>query len=139
MKTFTEEGRAVAEALQPKLGLRLASAVAECCADEIRGGMNRNRTLDLLAHRVEEALLKRLYQALGDGMVFRREDGVFLRIGTEDIPDLADDVMAVLMQRMPVSPQSYDLLREYAWRTGSPAAMRTLMTLYAGTLPAKDR
>ena len=46
--------------------------------------------------------------------------------------------MGVLFSRLPVSPATCDLLRGYAFRTGSASAMRMLLGRFADRLPAQD-
>lgn len=131
MDHWTEAECRTAEALQPKLGFRLACYVARPCARCFGEGFPYAMPLTRVLDEIERTLLRQLYFALGAQMVFRREDGACIRVSTEDLPGLADDVIVSALAALPAEARSFTLIHDYAMQTGSPGAMRLLCTVYA--------
>lgn len=135
MEISTEEVRA---SLRERLGDALAAAVAEDAASALRTYEPLRTDLDALAKLVEKHLFRALYRELGVRMVYIRDDGQRARLGTEELPALADCAMGALFHRLHATPANYALLHDYAMRTGSLAALYTLCHRYAHLQPKEE-
>lgn len=108
-----------------------ASPMAEQAATVMSAFIPRRTQLADVASQLEDIIFRGLYAALGRNMTTRLDDGRLRRIRMDDLPDLADDVLGVLLEALDVYAVSYTLLREYAMTTGSFSAFRVLYTRYA--------
>ena len=96
-------------------------------------------TLDMLSKRVESYLFDTLYDYLGDSMTVLLDNGQLVRIHMRELPMLADEVMGVLFRSMQVYSITYEKLRDYAMRSGSLCAMRTLRERFGSFLSPEER
>ncbi len=122
---------AVAQALRRRLGPGMAQEAAGAVAVELNACITEDPDLAMTQERLENALLSALYRRLGAAMRFRREDGVTLRLGTEDLPEMADDVMALLFAAMLPTQRRFLEVQRYAMTSGSLSALRALVTVFA--------
>ena len=131
----------IGDALRPRLGSALAEdpALCEGAAALLRGYAPYRDTFRSLAARVEEYLFNALYERLGPSMSAQMDSGFFRRIRVSELPELADCVMGVLFDSLKVYSVSYDNLHAYCMETGSPAALRTLLTRYEAFTPPSER
>lgn len=122
----------VREALLPFLGTQvlIGTPVAEHAAEALRGFAPFQQPLEELHQRLCQLLFDELFACLGHRMTLQLDDGRLARIRMDDIPDLADSVLGVLLDSLPVSQATLDLLRDYAMRATSLSAMRALLTRY---------
>lgn len=121
----------VSHALRHRLGPGLSAIAAEPALEVLRSYIPRRTELADIAARLEDTLFTLFYRQLGPGMRFRREDGVVIRLRTDDLPDLADDCMGVLFACMLPSQNSFLQIQRYAMTSGSMAALRALSTDFA--------
>lgn len=122
----------VRDALRPLLGTETLTqtSVAEHAAEALRGFVPHQQPLGTMHDQLCRLLFDDLYACLGQRMTLRLDDGRQARIRMADIPDLADSVLGVLIDSLPDSPSTLELLREYAMQTTSLAAMRALLTRF---------
>lgn len=123
----------VQQALCGWIGTQLAkeTPIAEQAAQVLRAYVPRRVAMDTVARQLEDVLFRGLYAALGRGMTARLDDGSLRRIRMDDLPDMADDVLLVLLEAMDLYAVSYGIVREYAMETGSRSALTVLYTRYA--------
>lgn len=123
----------VREALAPQLGTATLSrtTVAEQAAELLRQFSPHQQTIESLSQRLCEMLFGELYACLGPHMTLQLDDGRQARIRVADLPDLADSALGVLFESLPGSDETLHLLRDYAMRTTSLAAMRALLIRFA--------
>lgn len=119
--------------LTPWIGARLAeeTPIAQRAAEVLAAHVPCRTPLTETARRLEDALFRSLYAALGRSMTAVLDSGRQRRIRMDDLPDLTDDVLGVLLEALEVQAVNYGLLREYAMETGSRSALRVLCTHYA--------
>lgn len=131
----------VRDALRPRLGTDMVegSGVADKAAQVLRSYSPYRDTLEEINRRVCDALFDALYRSVGPSMTVRQDNGVFVRIHMNELPEVADDVMYALFSALNVYSVSYGLMKEYAMRTGSLSAMRTLYEKYDGFQSAQEK
>ena len=119
----------VREILLPCLGSRTLdqTALTGRVTEELRHFNPAQDTLEELAQRLCDMLFSVLYACLGPRMTLTLDDGRQARVLVADIPDLADNVLGVLFDSLPDSEVTLSLLRDYAMRATSLAAMRALL------------
>lgn len=122
----------VREALLPFLGPQLLAGtpMAERASEVLRGFIPFQQPLEELHQHLCQLLFDGLFACLGHRMTFRLDDGRLIRIRMDDIPDLADTVLGVLLESLPVSQSTLDLLRDYAMRATSLSTLRVLLTRF---------
>ncbi len=131
----------VRDALRPHLGSDVVEHTTLCDGALrvlLRYAPYRD-TLDMLSKRVESYLFDTLYDYLGDSMTVLLDNGQLVRIHMRELPMLADEVMGVLFRSMQVYSITYEKLRDYAMRSGSLCAMRTLRERFGSFLSPEER
>lgn len=131
----------VRDALRPHLGSDVVEHTTLCDGALrvlLRYAPYRD-TLDMLSKRVESYLFDTLYDYLGDSMTVLLDNGQLVRIHMRELPMLADEVMGVLFRSMQVYSITYEKLRDYAMRSGSLCAMRTLRERFDSFLSPEER
>ena len=88
--------------------------------------MRTSATLPELLKQIDSAVFNAVYTGTGGTMVVTLDDGKRTRIKAEQIHDLADRLLAVAYDNLPVSPSVQDALFDFS-REGSFAAMRELV------------
>jgi len=88
--------------------------------------MRTGATLSELLKQIDSAVFNAIYIGTGRSMVVTLEGGRRTRITGEMIHDLADRLLAVAYENLPVSPSVQDALFDFS-REGSFAAMRELV------------
>jgi len=83
-------------------------------------------TLPVLWRQIDSAVFNAVYTGTDKTMVVTMDDGVRRRVTSEAIRDLADRLLALSYEKLPVSPALQDALFDFA-REGSFAAMRELV------------
>ncbi len=131
----TPSAAQVEQALQSKLGPKLSHAIAADVSQAMQGYTLQSAPLDALEKRIETALLRSLYRELGVSMVYTAPDNRRVRIRTDDLPTLADDALSALFANLHPTPASFQLLYDYALRTGSYAALSALYHRYPAYCP----
>ena len=123
----------VQEALAPFLGADTpaCAAAAEQAAEVLRRFTPYQQPLEDLTRRLQDTLFGALYACLGPHMTQRLGDGRQVRIRMADLPDLADSVLGVLIDALPNSQATLDLLRDYAMRETSLSALRALLLRFS--------
>lgn len=132
---------AVRAALRPVLGSAVVDGTDLCArtADELRTFAPYRDTLEGLAKRLEDVLFDALYDAAGENMTIRLDDGSTRRIRMRDLPAVADEAMGAMFDGMEVYSVSYAKLKDYAMRAGSLSAMRVLVQRYAAFQSDEER
>lgn len=115
--------------LRPALG----SALLERCPElvytinqSVVRFMRTSATLPQLLKQIDSSLFNSVYIGTGGTMVVTMDDGSRRRIMSEQIRDLADRLLAIAYDSLPVSPSVQDALFDFS-REGSFAAMRELV------------
>jgi len=88
--------------------------------------MRTSATLPQLLKQIDSSLFNAVYTGTGGTMVVAMDDGSRRRITSEQIRDLADRLLAIAYDTLPVSPSVQDALFDFS-REGSFAAMRELV------------
>ena len=88
--------------------------------------MRTDATLPVLWRQIDSAVFNAVYTGTGKTMVVVMDDGARRRVTSEAIRDLADRLLALAYENLPVSPTLQDALFDFA-REGSFAAMRELV------------
>ena len=88
--------------------------------------MRTGATLPQLAAQIDSAVFNAVYIATGGTMVVTLSCGRRVRVMSAFISDLADRLLALSYNAMPVSPSLQDALYDFS-REGSFAAMRELL------------
>ena len=92
------------------------------------------------ARRLNDLLFDFFYRRLGPSMTYRDGYGRPRRVTLSVLSDLTDDLMGLLFDTFRSSSAShFERLHAYWMETGSPAAMRCLVTRYADLLPPIER
>ena len=122
----------VREALAPFLGADTpaCAAASEQAAEVLRRFVPYQQPLEELTRQLNDALFGVLYACLGPRMTLSFSDGRQVRIRMADIPDLSDCVLGVLIESLPTSQATLDLLRDHAMRETSLSALRALLTRF---------
>lgn len=131
----------VRAALRPALGSEMVDGtdVAEQAAHVLRSFAPYKDTFESLAEKLANTLFNVLFNTLGPAMTVRRDNGDAARIHIRDLPEIADDVMYALFRGLTVYSVNYQNLQDYALRSGSLSAMRTLLESYGEFMPEEDR
>ena len=98
----------------------------------------RKTPLEDLESRLEDELYAGLRRSWGDEMVIPGPDG-WRRITTEDLADGADELLELLFSDLPEHAANCELVRNWAMKTGSPAAMRVLCARFSGFQAPEER
>jgi len=88
--------------------------------------MRTGATLPELAAQIDSAMFNAVYTATDGTMVLTLRDGRRVRLTAAFISDLADRLLALAYDTLPVSPSVQDALYDFS-REGSFAAMRELV------------
>ena len=89
--------------------------------------MRTDATLAVLWRQIDSAVFNAVYTGTGKTMVVTMDDGARRRVTGDCIRDLADRLLALSYERLPVSPALQDALFDFAREGGSFAAMRELV------------
>lgn len=119
--------------IESMLRAQLGSALLERCEDLIyvvnqslvRFGRT-DATLSVLWRQIDSALFNAVYIGTDRSMVVITDAGVRMRVKSDQIREMADRLLALAYQSMPVSESLQDALYDFA-REGSFAAMRELV------------
>lgn len=119
--------------IETMLRAQLGSAFLARCP-ELAYGVNQllvrfmrtDATLSTLWAQIDSLLFNAIYTGTDKTMVVVLDDGKRMRIRGEAIRDLADRLLALSYEKLPVSPSVQDALFDFA-REGSFAAMRELV------------
>ena len=88
--------------------------------------MRTDATLPMLLSQIDSAVFNAVYIATDGTMVLTLKDGRRVRITAAFISDLADRLLALAYNTLPVSPSVQGALYDFS-REGSFAAMRELL------------
>lgn len=132
---------AVRGVLRPVLGSGIADGTDLCArtAAELQTYAPYRDTLADLAKRLENVLFDALYDAVGETMTVRLDDGTSCRIRMRDLPAVADEAMGALFDGMEVYSVNFTKLKDYAIHAGSLSAMRVLVQRYGGFQSEEER
>lgn len=119
--------------IESMLRAQLGSALLERCEDLIyvinqslvRFGRTE-ATLSVLWRQIDSALFNAVYTGTDRSMVVITDGGARMRVKSDQIREIADRLLALAYQSMPVSESLQDALYDFA-REGSFAAMRELV------------
>ena len=119
--------------IEAMLRAELGTALLERCPELVYAVnqsvvrfMRTSATLPQLLKQIDSAIFNAVYTGTGRTMVVTLDDGKRTRIKAEQIHDLADRLLAVSYENLPVSPSVQDALFDFS-REGSFAAMRELI------------
>ena len=98
--------------------------------------MRTGATLPQLAAQIDSAVFNAVYTGSGGTMVVTLSCGRRIRITAAFISDLADRLLSLAYNTLPVSPSVQDALYDFS-REGSFAAMRELLRRFP--MDAEDR
>ena len=118
--------------IESMLRAQLGNALLERCPDLIyvvnqslvRFGRT-DATLSVLWRQIDSALFNAVYTGTDRSMVVITDEGVRMRVKSDQIREIADRLLALAYQSLPVSESLQDALYDFA-REGSFAAMREL-------------
>lgn len=119
--------------IESMLRAQLGGALLERCPDLIyvinqslvRFGRT-DATLSVLWRQIDSAIFNAVYTGTDRSMVVVRDDGARMRVKSDMIRELADRLLALAYQSLPVTDSLQDALYDFA-REGSFAAMRELV------------
>lgn len=119
--------------IESMLRAQLGNALLERCPDLIyvvnqslvRFGRT-DATLSVLWRQIDSALFNAVYTGTDRSMVVITDEGVRMRVKSDQIREIADRLLALAYQSLPVSESLQDALYDFA-REGSFAAMRELV------------
>ena len=81
--------------------------------------------LEQLNEVLQNSLIRHLRRVLGSQLLIR--DGIrWRRIRTSDLEDAADRLIGLVLTALPENVSNYELVREWAFRSGSISAMECL-------------
>lgn len=92
----------------------------------------------VLAEKIGETLFDGLYALLGPGMKIRLDDGSVRRVMLSELEKTADELLFLIMERLPVNDENCRELRDYFMRCGSVAAARVLSLHFMTCLDEKE-
>lgn len=122
------------ESIETMLRARLGSELVARCPDlvytvnqSLVRFMRTSATLPVLWRQIDSAVFNAVYTGTGKTMVVTMDDGARRRVTSEQIRDLADRLLALSYERLPVSPALQEALFDFAREGGSFAAMRELV------------
>ena len=130
----------IMELLRPQLGSPMVEQTQLCsraAAILAQYGTGRD-TLSEMRDAVESVLFDECYNALGETMHLRLDDGRDTRIWLHMLPGLADEAMGALFEMLPVYSANYRILMDYTVKTGSLSGMRVLYQQYRKFLSQED-
>lgn len=120
--------------IESMLRAQLGSELLERCPDlvysvnqSIFRFMRTDATLAALWRQIDSALFNAVYTGTGRSMVVTLDSGERMRVKSDQIRDLADRLLALAYDSLPVSPSVQDALCDLARESGSYAAMRELV------------
>ena len=113
-------GAPLLEALMPLMG----DVAARLSGFSIRGGDNMAQELDSLLFRAARS-------ATGGKLLAQLDDGSFVRIRLEDFAAMADELMLLAFNELPVDSRHLLFLRDYSMRHASLSALRALYTRFS--------
>ena len=119
--------------IESMLRAQLGSALLERCEDLIyvinqslvRFGRT-DATLSVLWRQIDSSIFNAVYTGTDRSMVVITDEGARMRVRSDQIRELADRLLALAYQSLPVSESLQDALYDFA-REGSFAAMRELV------------
>ena len=85
----------------------------------------RENPPDELMERLQDSLYAGLHRLLGDPMLYLSGTR-WRRVTTTDLANMADDLMGLLFCSLHESAELYSLVRDWAFRSGSLAALSAL-------------
>ena len=86
--------------------------------------------LEQLNEVLQNSLIRHLRRVLGSQLLIR--DGIrWRRIRTSDLEDAADRLVGLVFTALPENVSNYELVRDWAFRTGSISAMDCLTKRFA--------
>ena len=113
--------------LRPWLGAPLMQAV-DGVIREIAGRLNgfSIHRDDELARTLDSMLFQAVREATQGKMLIALEDGSFVRVRLEDFSAMADELMLLAFNELPVDSRHLLFLRDYSMRASSLSAIRAL-------------
>ena len=118
-------------AMQPWLGMALLNAAP--LAEKVALKLNAYRPTDdpdALCRALDSLLFGAIRQIAGPDMRVLLDDGTWIRVRTEDVATMTDDVMFLYFETYPVDPPHRVLLNDYALSHHSLSALRALYTRF---------
>lgn len=119
-------------AMQPWLGMALLRAAP--LAERVALKLNAFRATDdpdALRRAVDSLLFGAVRQIAGADMRVLLDDGTWIRVRTEDVATMTDDVMYLYFMTYPVDRIHLSMLNDYALSHQSLSALRALYTRFS--------
>ena len=116
-----------------------ATTLAADCAGLLRCWMPGVGTVDALRTQLEECLFSGFYASLGPSLVFHPAKGQPIRVVLDALPEAADRLLLIPFLQLSVTAGNYALLKEYAMRSGSTAAICALYRRFSAFQSEEER
>ena len=129
----------VMQVLEPWLGARQIQALMPTQADiaDRLNGASPRQDLNALAQEMDSLLFRAVHQATRGTMLIQLPDDTWVRSRVEDYAVMADELLGLALDELPVDAEHLLFLRSYALAHPSLSALRVLYTRYAA-LETKD-
>ena len=114
------------EEIEQTLRANFGEAVpAEAVAPLLREWVPRQTDLHTLSERLQDVLVQVLHDRLGD-CLWLQDGSRWRRVGTRELANAADDLLGVLFMSLPEHAANFELVRGWAYETGSLSALTVL-------------
>ena len=119
--------------LMPWLGAPLLEALWPLAGDiaALLSGFSICRPEEDLAGKLDSMLFCAVRQQTRGSMLVQVEDGTLVRVRLEDFAAMADELMLLAFEELPVDSRHLICLRDYSMRHASLSALRALYTRFA--------
>lgn len=124
----------VADCLRPFLGsafLQQQAALCQRLGLMLYGFVPQRDSLVTLSQQLDNALFMQVREATAGRLSLVMDDERLIRLRMNDFALMADELLYLLFQHLPVNTYHQMLIREYSMRSGSLSALRALHLLYA--------
>lgn len=125
----------VADCLRPFLGSIFVfdhPALMEKVAMLLFGFLPQRDNLPLVCQRLDNLLFMAVREQTNAKMMLEMDGGQLIRLKTTDFSLMADELMYLLFESLPQSPENQALIRDYSLRNQSLAALKALYLHYQG-------
>ncbi len=122
-----------ASVLRPWLGSDFVAAHAplmERLCLRLTRFLPQRDSLALTAQDLDSLLFMAVRDATGGRMLLRMDNDTYIRVRLADFAVMADELLCLLMEKLPVDEQSFLLIRDYSLHAGSLAALKALYLRY---------
>lgn len=130
----------VISTLYPWLGARLSSCLEPMMEDlsVCMNGYSSRRDPDMLRKEIDSRLFQALRFFTRGTFLTETPDGTWVRIRTDDIAAMADELMTLVFEDFPTDDYHLRLLQQDALASGGLSALRALYTRFAPLQTAQE-